>query len=120
VFGIGFFEFIVIAIVIIIFLGPDKLPETIIKVVKTFKSISKTINEAKSVIEDEINIEVLKEESRKYRELLEKDTKNAVKSFSLEEFKELKDSAAEINSAIDELKTEEAKSDKTDEEKKSV
>jgi sec-independent protein translocase protein TatB len=121
VFGIGFFEFIVIAIVTIIFLGPDKLPETIIKVVKTFKALSKTVNEAKSAIEEEINIEELKEESRKYRALLEKDAKTAIKSFSLEEFKELKESAAEVNSAIDELKAEtKTKSNEANEEQKSV
>jgi sec-independent protein translocase protein TatB len=123
VFGIGFFEFIVIAVVIIIFLGPDKLPETIIKVVKTFKALSKTINEAKSAIEEEINIEELKEESRKYRALLEKDVKETIKSISLDELKELKESAEEVNSAIDELKnqtTQEIKTDKEDEEQKSV
>jgi sec-independent protein translocase protein TatB len=123
VFGIGFFEFIVIAVVIIIFLGPDKLPETIIKVVKTFKALSKTVNEAKSAIEEEINIEELKEESRRYRALLEKDMKETIKSISLDELKEFKKSAAEVNSAIDELKnqtTQEIKTDKEDEEQKSV
>jgi sec-independent protein translocase protein TatB len=123
VFGIGFFEFIIIAIVIVIFLGPDKLPETIIKVIKTLKALKKTVNEAKSAIEEELNIEELKEESRKYRALLEKDAKNAIKSFSLEEFKELKESTEEVNSVINELKnktTPKIKSDKTDEEQKSV
>ncbi|MDR0761753.1 MAG: Sec-independent protein translocase protein TatB [Campylobacteraceae bacterium] len=122
-FGIGFFEFIIIAIVIVIFLGPDKLPETIIKVIKTLKALKKTVNEAKSAIEEELNIEELKEESRKYRALLEKDAKNAIKSFSLEEFKELKESTEEVNSVINELKnktTPKIKSDKTDEEQKSV
>jgi sec-independent protein translocase protein TatB len=113
VFGIGFFEFIVIAVVIIIFLGPDKLPETLMKVVKTFKAFNKTINEAKSAIEKEINIEELKEDSKKYRALLENNAKEITKSFSLEELKELKESAAEVNSAIDELRLEKIAEDKT-------
>ncbi|MDR1975492.1 MAG: Sec-independent protein translocase protein TatB [Campylobacteraceae bacterium] len=112
-FGIGFFEFIVIAVVIIIFLGPDKLPETLMKVVKTFKAFNKTINEAKSAIEKEINIEELKEDSKKYRALLENNAKEITKSFSLEELKELKESAAEVNSAIDELRLEKIAEDKT-------
>ncbi|MDR0665822.1 MAG: Sec-independent protein translocase protein TatB [Campylobacteraceae bacterium] len=102
-FGIGFFEFIVIAVIIIIFLGPDKLPETIMKVVKTFKSVNKALHETKSAIEKEINIEELKEDSKKYRALLEKDAKETIKNFSLEEFQK---SADEVNSAINELKIE--------------
>jgi sec-independent protein translocase protein TatB len=106
VFGIGFFEFIVIAVIIIIFLGPDKLPEALIKVIKTFKTISKTIHEAKSALEEEINIEQLKEDSKKYRALLEQNTQKIQESLSIAEIEQLKESAAEVNSVIDELKTE--------------
>ncbi|MDR2789485.1 MAG: Sec-independent protein translocase protein TatB [Campylobacteraceae bacterium] len=104
-FGIGFFEFVVIAIIIIIFLGPDKLPEAFMKVVKTLKTVSKTVHEAKSAIEEEINLEELKEDSKKYRALLEKNTQDVKKSFSLEELENIKEDAAEVNSAINELKT---------------
>ena len=36
-FGMGFFEIVVIVIVAIIFLGPDKLPQAIVDVVKFLK-----------------------------------------------------------------------------------
>jgi sec-independent protein translocase protein TatB len=113
-FGIGFFEFVVIAIIIIIFLGPDKLPEAFIKVVKTLKNISKTVYEAKGAIEKEINLEELKEDSKKYRALLEKNTKSIKESLSFEELENIQNSATEVNSAINELKTKKAKDDKKD------
>ncbi|MDR2080908.1 MAG: Sec-independent protein translocase protein TatB [Campylobacteraceae bacterium] len=111
-FGIGFFEFVVIAIIIIIFLGPDKLPEAFMKVVKTLKTISKTVHEAKSAIEEEINLEELKEDSKKYRALLEKNTKSIKENLSFEELENIQNSAAEVNSAINEMKTEKSKNDK--------
>jgi sec-independent protein translocase protein TatB len=113
VFGIGFFEFIIISIVIIIFLGPDKLPEALMKVIKIFKNVSKTIHEAKSAIEEEINLEELKEDSKKYRALLEKNTDEIKNSFSFEELENLKSNATEVNSAINELKIENTQEEKT-------
>ncbi|MDR1614515.1 MAG: Sec-independent protein translocase protein TatB [Campylobacteraceae bacterium] len=112
-FGIGFFEFIIISIVIIIFLGPDKLPEALMKVIKIFKNVSKTIHEAKSAIEEEINLEELKEDSKKYRALLEKNTDEIKNSFSFEELENLKSNATEVNSAINELKIENTQEEKT-------
>ncbi|MDR0408387.1 MAG: Sec-independent protein translocase protein TatB [Campylobacteraceae bacterium] len=103
-FGIGFFEFIVIAIVAIIFLGPDKLPSAIIKIIKTFKTFSKSINEAKTVIEQELNIEELKEDSKKYRALLEQNTQKIKKTISSDELSVLQQSAKEVNSALEDIK----------------
>lgn len=111
-FGIGFFEFILISVIIIIFLGPDKLPEALMKVIKIFKTVSKSIHEAKSAIEEEINLEELKEDSKKYRALLEKKTDEIKNSFS---FEDLKENASEVNAAIDELKIEKAQESKKDE-----
>ncbi|MDR0579819.1 MAG: Sec-independent protein translocase protein TatB [Campylobacteraceae bacterium] len=103
-FGIGFFEFIVIAIVAIIFLGPDKLPSAMIKIIKTFKTFSKSINEAKTVIEEELNIQELKEDSKKYRALLEQNTQKIKKTFSSDELLDLQDSTKEVNAVLEDIK----------------
>lgn len=105
-FGIGFFEFVVIAIVGLMVLGPDKLPQAAIKMVKIFKMFSKSINEAKSAIEEELNIQQLKEDSQKYRALLEQNTQKITKSLNLEEISSsLQNDVKEVNSAIEELKS---------------
>jgi hypothetical protein len=82
------------------------------KVIKIFKTVSKSIHEAKSAIEEEINLEELKEDSKKYRALLEKKTDEIKNSFS---FEDLKENASEVNAAIDELKIEKAQESKKDE-----
>ncbi|MDR2341440.1 MAG: Sec-independent protein translocase protein TatB [Campylobacteraceae bacterium] len=103
-FGIGFFEFIVIAIVAVIFLGPDKLPSAMIKIIKTFKTFSKSINEAKTVIEEELNIQELKEDSKKYRALLEQNTQKIKKTFSSDELLGLQESTKEVNAVLEDIK----------------
>ncbi len=65
-FGMSFGEVLVIAIIAIIFLGPEKLPEAMVKVVKFFKSFTKTVNEAKNSIEEQIHLEELKKEGITY------------------------------------------------------
>jgi len=55
-FGIGLMEMILILIVSIIALGPEKLPKTIINIIKKFKQIKNHINNIKIKIDKEINI----------------------------------------------------------------
>jgi len=80
-FGMSFGEIFIIAIIAILFLGPEKLPDAMVKVAKFFKSFKKSINEAKDTIEQEMHIAELKEEAISYKEQLEKsvnDVKNDV------------------------------------------
>jgi len=70
-FGMGFSEIVLIAIVAILFLGPDKLPDAMVQIAKFLNSFKKTINEAKSSFEEEIHIRELKEEALRYRRSLE-------------------------------------------------
>jgi sec-independent protein translocase protein TatB len=70
-FGIGFTEILLIAIVAVLFLGPDKLPEAMVQIAKFFKSVKKTVNEAKSSFEEEIRIADLKEEALSYKQKLD-------------------------------------------------
>jgi len=69
-FGIGFTEIMLISIIAILFLGPDKLPGAIVEVGKFIKSVKKTVNEAKSSLEEEMKIADLKEEALNYKKQL--------------------------------------------------
>jgi len=70
-FGMGFSEILMIALVAVLFLGPDKLPEAMVQVAKFFNSFRKTIHEAKSTFEEELNLKELKEEALSYKRSLE-------------------------------------------------
>jgi sec-independent protein translocase protein TatB len=79
-FGIGFTELLLISIIAILFLGPDKLPSTMIEIAKFIKSVKKTIGEAKSSLEEEMKIADLKEEALNYKRQLDEAT-NELKNF---------------------------------------
>lgn len=87
-FGIGFTELLLIAIVAILFLGPDKLPSALVEMAKFIKSVKKTVNDAKSSLEEEMKIADLKEEALGYKKQLD-DASNELKGFknlSLDDF----------------------------------
>jgi len=62
-FGMGFMEIMIIAVIAVIFLGPEKLPEALVNVAKFFRSFKTTISDAKNSIEQEMNISELKKEA---------------------------------------------------------
>lgn len=84
-------EIIVILIVAILVLGPEKLPDTIIQMVKIFKALKRNIDEAKAGIEKEIRINELKDEAKKYQDEFSAANENIRKKLSFEEFDELKE-----------------------------
>ena len=59
-FGMSFMEILIVAVIAVLFLGPDKLPEALVKVAKFFKSFKGSINEAKSSFEQELKIQELR------------------------------------------------------------
>ena len=73
-FGIGFTEILLISIIAILFLGPDKLPETMVQIAKFIKSVKKTVGEAKGALEEELKIADLKEEALSYKQQLDSAT----------------------------------------------
>ena len=54
--GMGIGEILIVAIVAVIVLGPDKLPSAMVNIAKFFKIFKQTINGAKSTFEQEIKI----------------------------------------------------------------
>jgi len=73
-FGIGFTEILLISIIAILFLGPDKLPETMVQIAKFIKGVKKTIGDAKSALDEEMRIADLKEEALNYKKQLDSAT----------------------------------------------
>lgn len=66
-FGMGFTEILMIAIVAIIFLGPEKLPKFLVDIAKFFKSVKRAVNDAKMQLEQEVKITELKDEALEYK-----------------------------------------------------
>lgn len=83
-------EILVILVVAILVLGPDKLPDTIVQIAKILKVLKRNIDEAKSSIEKEIRINELKSETKKYQDEFSSVNENIRKKLSFEEFDELK------------------------------
>lgn len=69
-FGMGFTEILIISIIAIVFLGPDKLPGAMVEVAKFFRSMKKTIGTVKDSIEEEMNVADIKEEALAYKKEL--------------------------------------------------
>ncbi|EAJ0585906.1 Sec-independent protein translocase subunit TatB [Campylobacter jejuni] len=86
----SFGEIIVILVVAILVLGPDKLPEAIVQIAKILKAVKRNIDDAKSSIEKEIRINDLKEEVKKYKDEFSSTNENIRKKLSFEEFDDLK------------------------------
>ena len=89
-FGIGFTELILISIIAILFLGPDKLPETMVQIAKFIKSVKKTVGEAKSSLEEEMKIADLKDEALNYKKQLD-DATSELKNFKNIDFDDFDD-----------------------------
>ena len=69
-FGMGFTEMLLIAVVAILFLGPDKLPSTMIEIAKFFKNVKGTIGSVKESLEEELHVADIKQEALAYKEEL--------------------------------------------------
>jgi len=75
-FGMGFTEIMIIVVIAILFLGPDKLPSALVDIAKLFRSAKKTISSVKDSIEQEMSVSEIKQEALAYKkELLEASNK---------------------------------------------
>jgi len=66
-FGMGFMEIFLVLIVAIIALGPEKLPGAAVDVVKFFKKFKSGIDDAKSTLDNELNISEMKKEADNFK-----------------------------------------------------
>ncbi len=97
-FGMSFGEILIIAVIAILFIGPDKLPEAMVKVAKFFRSFKNTVNETKETIEQEMHLAELKEEAISYKDKLD----SAVNDFKLDTDVNIVD---DLNQSVQEIET---------------
>lgn len=102
-FGMGIGEILVIAIIAIIFLGPEKLPEAMVKGAKFFKSFKNSINDVKSSFEQEMKIQELKDEALTYKKKLDEVATSARKVITFDELEEIKKTTQGVNDSLKEL-----------------
>ena len=69
-FGMGIGEILLIAIIAVLFLGPDKLPSTMVEIAKFFRSVKGTVNSAKATLEEEMKFSEMKQEALSYKDEL--------------------------------------------------
>ncbi len=101
-FGMGFFEILVVLVVAIIFLGPEKFPQAVVDVVKFFRAVKKTLNDAKDTLDKEINIEEIKKETLEYQKLFENKVES-LKGVKIEELEDAKVTAEKEIKSIQDL-----------------
>lgn len=101
-FGISFSEIIVVMVVAVIVLGPDKLPQAMVKIAKFFKYFKQTINTAKGTFEQEVRMAELKDDAKKFKDSLEQSASSVRKKLSFEELDELKKTASALKDDINE------------------
>lgn len=94
-FGMGFGEILVILVVAVIVLGPEKLPKAMVEVAKIFKSVKNQVSSVKEDIEKEIRIEELKNDARLYKQNLQEATSSVRKKLTFEELDEIKKEISE-------------------------
>jgi sec-independent protein translocase protein TatB len=87
-FGMGFTEIILIALIAIIALGPEKLPTAMVEVAKFFKNFKNGITQAKDAIDQEINISELKENAESYKQSLLHTKETIIKESGIEQASE--------------------------------
>lgn len=82
-FGMGFFEIMLIAIIAVIALGPEKLPTAMVEVARFFKKFKSSIDEAKSTLDNELQLSDMKEEASKFKAQID-NVKSTVKLENLD------------------------------------
>ena len=69
-FGMGFTEIMIIAVIAILFMGPDKLPGAMVEIDKFFRNAKKTLGDVKDSLEEEMNVSEIKQEALAYKKEL--------------------------------------------------
>lgn len=93
-------EILVIAIIAVLFLGPDKLPSTMVQAAKFLKSLKKTVNDVKSSFDQEMKIQELKEDAKKYKESLTQASDTVRKKLTFEELDAIKNNVNDVGDLV--------------------
>jgi len=116
-FGMSLGEILIIAVIAILFIGPEKLPDTLVKIAKFFKSFKKSINDAKETFDKELEISELKESAITYKKQLEKSIDDVKEGANLSK---LDDIYSEFNNMANDIKGDKPKKKAKKKAKKSI
>ncbi len=105
-FGMSLGEILIIAIIAILFIGPDKLPDAMVKIAKFFRSFKKSVHEVKESIEQEIHLKELKDEAISYKEQLENSVNEIKRDHNVNVLEDLQDGFADIKTSLTNLEEE--------------
>jgi sec-independent protein translocase protein TatB len=72
-------EILLIAVIAIIALGPDKLPTAMVEVAKFIKKFKSGLDDAKNTLDSELNVSEMKDQANKFKAQIE-DMKTSVSS----------------------------------------
>jgi len=67
-FGMGFMEIFLVLVIAVIALGPEKLPTAMVDIAKFFRKFKSGIEDAKSTLDNELNISEMKQEAEKFKQ----------------------------------------------------
>jgi sec-independent protein translocase protein TatB len=119
VFGIGFFELIVIGIAILVFFGPDKLPELAQQFGKLYVQIRRMTGEVRGSFEDAMRKaehDLLLEERTKIQNLLaEQEKSNTIKDETVQKYVPISQDEANLSKQGWQQNQQAAKPDQTSE-----
>ena len=99
-FGMSLPEIVVILVIAVLVLGPDKLPEALVKFAKFFKYFKAQVSSAKSNFEQEVRIAELKADAAKLKSSVTDISSNVRKKLTFEELDELKKSASDFGTEL--------------------
>ena len=101
-FGLGFTEILLIAVVALLFIGPDKLPDTMKTIARTLGKAKRMFDDTKDTIQNELRIDELREEALGYKAEIEK-AKSDLSAFKNVANKEIEEVAqsAKINTEFE-------------------
>lgn len=99
-FGMSLPEIVVILVIAVLVLGPDKLPEALVKFAKFFKYFKAQVSSAKSNFEQEVRIAELKADAAKLKSSVTDISSNVRKKLTFEELDELKKSASDFSAEL--------------------
>ena len=121
-FDLGFSEILFIAIIALLFIGPDKLPETLKTIARTIGKIKRSFEDVKESVNNELRVSELREEVLSYKRELEKakEDLSAFKNVAAKEINQIKESVnikkefepKDINDDLEELERAEKEFDK--------
>ncbi len=114
-FGMGFTEILLIALVAIIALGPEKLPTTMVQIAKFINKFKSGLEDAKATLNNELSISEMKEEANKFKAQIEENKTSLITESKIDlGLKDILNDDLNTTSSIDEKikKIEEEKQEK--------